>query len=785
METKTYLGLTENEVTQKQKEFGLNEIKEKKPGVFSKFIKWFISPISLMLLAAALLSFFIGKSFDFYFILTLMLLNFFISFWQEKKADNAISKLSQRLAVQVKVLRDGEWEWIKSKYIVPGDIIDLNVGDIVPADTKILESKNLNINESALTGESLPKEKKDGEICYSSSFVELGWARTEIQATGKNTYFGKILISIDKTHKRSLLEKDILSISKWLSILSLGAVILLSIIFFMKGDSLAEIITLDLSLVIAGIPISLPTVMTLIISFGVVDLAKKRAIVRRLSALEDVANVDLLLSDKTGTLTKNEITVEKIVAYGEYPEDDVVSFASFTTRENDHNSINLAIRKKVDSLKLETEHEIIDFIPFDSVRKRSTAKVLFRNEEIRIRTGAPQVIESFCNLDKEASQDLKNDIFEAAEKGYRTVAVAMKNYSKGEEKMSLAGLLLFSDTIEKGATSTIKFIKDNGINIKMLSGDNIAITRRIAEEVGICGKASNKKLLGKDFKDLTMKEFENIGTFAEILPDDKYNLVKLAQKKYIVAVTGDGINDLPALKMANVGIAVKNSVDALKSAADFVLTGSGISVIRDAIVESRKIFARLHAYSVYRISESFRIIITIAVLGVIYGIYPLEPVQLILLALLNDIPIISLAFNRVKVATIPSKINAKKRLKISTLFGLVGVLNSVLFVFITRNILYFDWEIIQTLFFLKLTVSGHMLIYVVHTKERWYKYFPSKQVIWATSITQIIATIFALVGLFMHQVSLTLVILVWIWAFFWMQISEVMKDISEKIGAYK
>ena len=276
-----------------------------------------------------------------------------------------------------------------------------------------------------------------------------------------------------------------------------------------------------------------------------------------------------------------------------------------------------------------------------------------------------------------------------------------------------------------------------------------------------------------------ISEFENIGVFAEILPIDKYQLVKFAQGKYVVAVTGDGVNDLPALKAADVSIAVKNAVDALKSAADLNLLGGGISVIRDAIVESRKIFGRLYSYSVYRISESFRVVLTIAILGLIYGTYPLLPLQLILLALLNDIPIISLAFNRVKIATEPSKINAKARLKLSTLFGLVGVINSILFVVIFRNYLHLGWESIQTLFFLKLTVSGHMLIYVAHTKERWYKYLPSKQVIWATLATQLVATIFAAVGIFMSKVPPGLIIFVWLWAIFWMQVSEIVKDIQK------
>lgn len=782
MEEQEYQGLTNDEVARKFAQFGLNEIREKKPGLISKFGKWFVSPIALMLLSAAVLSLFIDKPFDFYFIIVLMLINFLVGFWQETKADNAIADLSRKLAVDVRVRRDGKWAWINAKELVPGDVIELNLGDILPADVKILEEKSLSVNEAALTGESLPKDRSAGEACFSGSFVVLGWARAEVVATGAHTSFGRILMSIDKTYRRSLLEEDILSISKWLSLLSLGAVVVLTAAFLFEGKPFLEILTLDLSLFIAGIPISLPTIMTLIISFGVVGLAKKKTIVRRLSALEDLANVNLLLTDKTGTITKNEIVVEKIVPYSGFSEDDALVFASLTTRENDRNPINTAIRNKVEEKNLDTRHDIIDFIPFDSERKRSTVIVVFQGKKMSVRAGAAQVIESFCRSDEAASQKFEADIVEAAEKGYRTVAVAVKDYSSGKDDMVLCGLLFFSDTLEPGAEDTARFIRDNGIRIKMLTGDNVSIAKRIADELSLEGTTVGLKGLGKKIEDLTIREFESIGAFAEILPVDKYHLVQLAQGSYVVAVTGDGVNDLPALKAANVSIAVKNAVDALKSTADLNLLGSGISVIKDAIIESRKIFARLYAYSVYRISESFRVILTIAVLGILYGAYPLQPIQLILLALLNDIPIISLAFNRVKVAAEPSRINAKQRLILSTLFGLVGLVNSVLFVVIAKNFFHLDWESIQTVFFLKLTVSGHMLIYVAHTKERWYRYLPSRPVIWATSLTQLVATVFALSGIFMQAVPLELIAFVWVWAFLWMQVSEIMKDAHKLIG---
>ena len=271
------------------------------------------------------------------------------------------------------------------------------------------------------------------------------------------------------------------------------------------------------------------------------------------------------------------------------------------------------------------------------------------------------------------------------------------------------------------------------------------------------------------------------GAFAEILPEDKFHLVQQAKKFFIVASNGDGVNDLPAIKAANVGIAVKNAVTALKATADIVLLSDGISVIRDAIIESRKIFERLYTYSLYRISESLRLIITITVLGILYRVYPLTALQIIVIALLNDIPIISLASDRVNIANRPAKINAKSRFTLSSLYGFVGIVESLVLFFIIRNILHLDWGIIQTMYFLKLTVSGHMLIYVAHTKQRWWKFLPGKGVIWATSLTQLVSTLLALTGFLMpSNIPIIFVILVWIWSFGWMQIAEIVKVLHQR-----
>jgi len=733
---------------------GPNILEAKKKRRFYRIFKFFLSPISLMFLAAAALSYFNGRVFDAYFIIFLMLVNFSVSFWQESKADHAISQLNKLLHISIKVLRDNKWINLDSSLLVPGDIVSIYIGDVIPADMEILEVNNFYVNEAAVTGESLPIEKNSGAKLFSGSFAVTGQALARVKATGVNTYFGKILSSTNEKSKRSILEQDIITISRFLSLMSLMAVAVLTVIFFFNHQPLLEILSLDISLVIAGIPIALPTVLTLIISLGVFRLSKEDVIVRRLASLEDLANVDVLFTDKTGTLTKNQITVTDIISYDD-DNSKTLTYAYLAAISNEHDIINQAIIKKLtDQKALPRDYKIIKFVPADSERKRNSATIIYKNHKIKIEVGAPQVIASLCKLKADLKQQFNQDIERAAEGGYRVLAVAsgQKDLARGHFK--LIGLLFLSDDLRRGAKQTINFLKNKGVKIKMLTGDHSAIAYRIGSKLGI------------DQEDI----------YPEILPDDKYRLVLEAKSKHIVAVTGDGINDLPAVKAADVSLAVNNAVNALKSSADIVLLSSGIGVIQTAIIESRKIFSRLHSYSVYRISESFRLIVTIFILGIIYKVYPLSPIQLILLAIFNDIPIISLAFNRVKVAPKPVKIEVKKRFILSLTYGFIGVINSLLFLLILNNFWHYGWDIIATAFFLKLTISGHLLVLVAHTEESWYKFLPSKQVLWAVGLTQLLASLLAALGIFMNKIPLWLIGIIWLWAIIWMQISDRLKS---------
>lgn len=784
MSSHEYPGLSTREAEAALERFGINDVAERRTGVLKKFLAPLYSPISLMLLGAATLSRLNERYFDFYFILALYFVNYSIQKWQEFKADRAIQELQNRLSFDVWTLREGKWIFVNAKFLVPGDHIRLGLGSIIPADGTVLIAKNLSVNEAVLTGESLPKEKKVGSNILSGSFVSTGSFEAEITATGRNTAFGKTIFSIEQPTEKSILEKDILSITRFLMVVSIFAVLALTIVFLFRGESLNNLVLLDLSLIIAGIPIALPAVMAIILSIGASGLAKKLVIVRRLSALQDLANVNLLLTDKTGTLTKNEISVANVISYRNgISTDDVVELAHLATSADTPDTIDLAVTRRFQKTGRSSEGDaVLNFIPYDSDRKHSTAFVRRKDGELLISLGAPQVIRALDEFaHPEMAERFDNDIREAARNGFRVLAVATKKDSEEESHMEIVGVLFLADPLDERSKETMRFMRENGIAVKMLTGDNRIIAERIAQELGLNGDVFPAEEARKLFSDVEAmhRRFDTIAAFAEILPKDKYEIVKAFQSQYVVASTGDGINDLPALKVANVGIAVSGAVSALKSMADIVLLGQGLSVIQDAIIESRKIFVRLYNYSVYRISESFRLIVTILVLGIGYGFYPLVPLQLILLAFLNDIPIISLAFDRVKILAKPSEVHVRERLVLSLLFGSIGVANSILLFLLMTNVLHLPLPVIQTIFFLKLTISGHALVFVAHTKERWYRFLPSRAVMLSTVTTQILATALAVTGFLMPaSISFSVAAFVWLWAFLWMQVSEYMKDIQ-------
>jgi len=767
-------GLTTIEAERLLKRYGANEFTIKKKGAFRKFLHWFISPIPLMLLAASALSYFTGKYADAALILFLLLANYAIQIWHEHKADQAVEKLEEHLAATARVLRDNAWQKIPAREVVPGDRIALRVGLRLPADAKLVLATNLSVNESMLTGESLPKEKKEGDSVYSASFITSGGGEAVVTETGDRTYFGTAVKTLELAQKRSTLEKDVLSISKLLTILALGAIAILTTVLIFHGASLTELATLDISLLIAGIPVALPTVMSLIITAGVLKVAKGGAVVRRLSSLEDLANVDLLLSDKTGTLTENKIRVASLTTLGSWEESDAIRLAGSATDATDTNPLEGAIRNAVDDRHLILPKQV-SFIPGDSVRKRSTAVVEYEENQWLVTLGAPATVAKLCRFTSNSGTIFKNAVDIAAKRGDRALLIAVHKHSKEEKGMEPVAVLFLADTLRSDAASTIEIMHNKGITVKMLTGDGISIAREVSQRLKLVGTIYDRTVF--DDPEKLEAVLPNAAGFAEVLPKDKYAAVEAAKKKYRVAVTGDGANDIPSVSDADVGIAVAHSVDALRETADIVLLTDGLIIIATAIQEARKVFMRLYHYSLYRISESARLILTILIIGVIAGDFPLTPIQILLLAFLNDVPIISIALDHVKIPNAPSSINTKRRSVLSLFYGLAGILNSLLMLVFVFYYLHLPWPWIQTLFFLQLVVSGHMLIYVAHTEQRWFNFLPSWQVMVAVTATQLLATFAAIYGYFTTPIPLWIILFVWVWSFFWMQITEAFKMI--------
>lgn len=775
-------GISSAEAERLFAQYGPNEIKEKRSNGLTLLLRALVAPASLMLIAASVLSFIIGRAFDGWFILVLLILNVGISLWHERKADRALEVLRAKLRIKARVLRDGTWHSIESRMLVPSDYIECNVGDLVPSDMRIAEANNAQINEAVLTGESLPKEKKPGDTAYSGSVVITGMLRGEVIATGSEAYFGKIAAMAHGEKRRSSMETDILSVSRYLIVASLIAIAILTTIFTLDGQPLADTLLLDISLLIAGIPISLPTIMTLIVSLGAVSLAQKQALVRRLASLEDFANVTLLLTDKTGTLTENKMSVEQVRTYGSYDERTLLRLAGFAASPNETSLIDQAITRRSADVMRENRVDVRAYTPADSVRKRTTTLLVLDGSPYLVSMGTPPVLAGFTHMDPAQESEYVQDISDATRAGSRVVAVAVKQKPGGlddEQDMTLAGLFVLSDPLRTDAAETLVFLKKEGVNTIMVTGDTKETASHVAAMLGMSG--TTERAADRDIANLSFQTIACTSVFAEVLPDDKLKLIERAQKDFTVAMAGDGVNDLPAVRRADVGLAVESAVDALKGTADIVLLAPGIGVMQTALVEARKIYFRLYNYSVYRISESLRLIITALVLGLIIKGFPLTPVQIILLAFLNDIPIITLAFDRVKRSDRPADLKPKERFTLGTLYGLVGVANSVLLYFFMADVLDAPLATIQTVFFLKLTVSGHMLIYVAHTKERWWRFLPAWSVIIATTLTQLCATFLAVFGIFVTPISLGFVVLVWVWAFGWMQVSEGMKLLNAKM----
>ncbi|WP_297522974.1 plasma-membrane proton-efflux P-type ATPase [Thermococcus sp.] len=781
-------GLSEEEAKRRLKEVGPNEIPEKKVSPLRKFLSYFWGPIPWMIETAAILSALVQHWEDFAIITSLLVINAIVGFWQEHKAENIMEYLKQKLALEVRVLRDGRWKTIPARELVPGDIIRLRMGDIIPADIKLIEGEFLTVDESALTGESVPVTKKMGEMVYSGSIVKRGEMTGVVVATGLSTYFGRTVQLVQSARTTSEYQKLVINIGNYLIALSIIMVTIMFIVELYRGKPVVELLRFALVLTVAAIPAALPAVMSITMAIGAYELAKRQAIVTKLVAIEELAAVDALCADKTGTLTKNQLTVYEPLAWEGFTVDEMLFYAALASKEENKDPIDLAVLRAVKDKEKLRACKQVKFVPFDPVIKHTEAEVECDGKRFRTAKGAPQVILDMVNASQSLREEVMEKVDELAKKGYRTLGVAV-DFGDG---WKFVGLIPLFDPPRDDSASTVKFLQRNGIRVRMITGDHIAIAKQIAKMLGIGKKIYTADQLDRARGHELIQLCENADGFAQVYPEHKFKIVKALQEAgHKVAMTGDGVNDAPALKQADVGIAVSGATDAARAAADIVLLAPGIGVIKNAIVEARKIFQRMYSYAIYRITETIRVLFFITISILAYNFYPVTAVMIILLALLNDLPIITIAYDNVKINRWPEKWNIREILTVSTIIGTMGVIETFLLLWIAINYFGISYRtatglaLLQSMIFLKLAVAGHLTIFVTRTRGPFWSIMPGKWLLWSAVGTKLLATLIAAYGWGVAAIGWKYTAFVWVYCLAWFIIEDLTKRVAYRFFSWE
>ncbi|KAI9478757.1 MAG: plasma-membrane proton-efflux P-type ATPase [Benjaminiella poitrasii] len=770
LHTDPHHGLTSSEVQERQAKFGMNELPEKRTNPCLKFLSYFTGPISYLIEISCIIAAVVGDWIDFGIILGLLILNAIVGFCEEAKAESALDALRQTLALKTRTYRNNELVEVGVNELVPGDIIVLRIGDIIPADARLLglgvngeeNDSELFIDQSGLTGESLPVSKKKGSTVYSSSVVKQGQQLAIVTKTGTNTFIGRaanlIAITTDEGHFQKI-------ITKIGNFLICSTVILVLIVFiyqmvYFRGTEKGNwklVLENCLVLTVAAIPVGLPTVMSVTMAVGAKQLAAKKVIVKRLTAVEELASVSILCSDKTGTLTLNELTFDKPWLKNNYTEEDILLYSYLGAEPGANDPIESAVRRAAESqldilknrenVRQVPGYKIRNFIPFNPVSKMTKAVVLdlASNQKFTIVKGAPQVITELVGGDDDAVRAVNA----LARRGLRALGVA-RTIEGNDDKFEMIGMISLLDPPRPDSQATIAACNALGVDVKMITGDQLIIAKEVAARLGM-GRVildSHHLVDPQKSDDEITEHCIRADGFAQVVPEHKYRVVELLQNKGLaVGMTGDGVNDAPALKKADVGIAVEGCTDAARSAADIVLLAPGLSTITDGVITSRSIFQRLRSYALYRITSTIHFLMFMFIVALVEN-WSMPAVLLIMICVLNDLATLVISVDNTEISQRPDKWRIGQLLTLS--FILAVLLSALSFgtFYVAKDVFRVSDNELNSIMYLHISSAPHFVIFSTRVPGYWWKNMPN----WIFTLcilgTQVIALFFSVYGVF-------------------------------------
>jgi H+-transporting ATPase len=707
------------------------------------------------------LSFILRHYFEGLIIFLLLTTNAIIGYIHSRSSQKALELLKKKLALRARVLRDGVWIVKESREIVTGDIILIKLGDIIPADCKII-SGELSVDESALTGESMPVDAHPSQVIYSGSIVKRGEARCAVINIGENTFFGKTVALVRIAKPRSHQEEIMMAIVKYMMYLGIAASLLVGIYALLMRADILLVLTFITIFLMGAVPVALPAVLTIVQAVGSMELSRKGALVTRLDSMEDAASIDVLCLDKTGTITQNKLSVTDAIPLVGYTKEDVIRIAALASQVEGMDLIDRAIIEYANRMGINLNtYRQISYSTFDPSTKRTEAIIESSGKRLKVIKGAPQIVIAMCGgLDQENQRMADRANEEYSKKGYRMIAVAR---SEGDEleNIQLVGLLPLSDPPRPDSRSMIEEARNLGIKAVMLTGDNLAIAKEIAAQVGIGSEIIKLADLKGISDDDQGEKIEKSNGLAEIYPEDKYRIVKILQSRgHMVGMTGDGVNDAPALKQAEMGIAVSNSTDVAKASASVVLTDPGVGVIIDAITISRQTYQRMLTWVINKVTKVIEFVGLLTLSFFWFQDIVLSLLGMSLLVFSNDFVTMSLATDHVKHTSNPNQWDVKNITLASLVPGILLVVEGILVIFMGMKYFHLEWEKLRTLVMLNLVFNSQFRILIVRERRHFWSSLPGKELMMLDAATLIGFALLGIYGIFIPSLTLSQVLAV-------------------------